>query len=167
MYSGINYCLKCGGKLSIKNDRENKSRPICNDCGWIYYKNPIPASACLVVNSKNEILLIKRKFEPSSGKWALPSGYIEINQTPEQAAIAEMKEETNLDGEIDYFIDYFTGDSPIYQKIISFGYKMNIIGGTLEAGDDASEAKFVSYENLPEICFASHRHFIEISKKNK
>jgi len=44
---------------------------------------------------------------------------------------------------------------------------MNIIGGTLEAGDDASEAKFVSYENLPEICFASHRHFIEIWKKNK
>lgn len=166
-FKDVNYCLRCGSKLNIKLDREEKSRPHCDECGWIYYKNPIPAAACLITNEKGEIVIIKRKFEPHPGKWALPSGYIEVYQNPQEAAIAEMKEETNLEGEVDYFIDFFSGSSPIYENIISFGFKMKIIGGQLQAGDDALEAYFVKPDDLPEICFASHRYFLEKWKEKE
>lgn len=167
LYKGKNYCIKCGTRLKIKKDRENKVRAICPNCGHIVYLNPIPAAACLIINEKNEVLIIKRKFEPKPGEWALPSGYIEIYQTPEEAAITEMKEETGLDGKIEEFLDYFTGYSPIYERVISFGFLMKITGGTLKAGDDAEEAKFISFKDLPNLAFDSHKHYINLYQNRR
>ena len=164
-YKNVNYCLRCGSKMEIFTDRENKLRCKCTNCGWTFYKNPIPAAACVIFNEKNELLVIKRKFEPKAGEWALPSGYIEIDQSPEDAAIVEMKEETGLVGEVEMFIDYKPNPSPLYEMVISFGFLMRVVGGKLQAGDDAAEARFVALDNLPEICFASHRYFIEEAKK--
>lgn len=164
-YKGINYCIRCGNKLTIQNDNEEKLRPHCEKCGWIYYKNPIPASACVIINEKKEVLIIKRKFEPGAGRWALPSGYIEINQNPDKCAIEEMKEETGLDGEIIEFLGFYTDFSPLYEKVISFGFLMKVTGGKLQAGDDAAEAFYVTFDDLPEIAFPSHRYFIEEVKE--
>ncbi len=161
LYTGINHCLRCGHALIIKHDRENKLRPQCPACGWIYYKNPIPAAACVVFNKNNELLLIKRKMEPKAGEWALPSGYIEINQTPAETAVAELAEETGLHGEITKFIDYFVGYSPIYTRILSFGFLLKVVGGSLQAGDDALEAEFFPLDKLKPIAFAAHRHYVQ------
>lgn len=163
-YKDVNFCLKCGTKIELQADHEEKMRPICTNCGWIFYKNPIPASACVILNDKNEIVIIKRKFEPNAGGWALPSGYVEIDQTPAECAIEEMKEETGLDGEVIVQLGYDTEFSPIYEKVISFGFLMKITGGELLAGDDAAEARYVSFDELPEIAFPSHVKFIEIVK---
>jgi 8-oxo-dGTP diphosphatase len=162
-YQNINYCTKCGSKLTIKNDREDKQRPHCDNCGWIYYKNPVPAAACVILNENNQIVIIKRRFEPHAGEWALPSGYIEIDQTPAEAAVAEMYEETSLVGKVDTFLDYFVGSSPIYESIISFGFLMKVEGGSLQAGDDAVEARYVDIDKLPEIAFDSHKHYIQLA----
>ena len=159
-YKDINYCLRCGNSLIIKADREQKDRPQCLSCGWIYYKNPVPAVACVVLNEKNQLLLVKRKFEPKAGWWALPSGYMEIWQTPEEAAKEELHEETGLIGEIEHFIGYYHGSSPIYEIVLSLGFKMKITGGILQAGDDALEAVFYDINNLPSIAFLAHKDFM-------
>ena len=99
LYKNAIYCQNCGGRLELKHDREGKTRAICGACGFILYKNPIPAVAIFTQNDAGEILLIKRLCEPQAGMWALPSGYIEINMTPEENAIAEMQEETGLIGD--------------------------------------------------------------------
>jgi 8-oxo-dGTP diphosphatase len=164
-YQDINYCIRCGAVLTLKKDPENKMRPHCNNCGWTYYKNPIPASACVIINNKSEIVIIKRKFPPNPNEWALPSGYIEINQDPETTAIEEMKEETGLDGTVEESLGYYTDFSPIYEKVISFGFLMKVTGGKLQAGDDAAEARYVKLDNLPDIAFPSHRFFIEKVKE--
>jgi len=164
-YKNITFCVKCGNRLILKTDRENKLRPICENCGWVYYKNPIPAVACVVFNEKKELLIIKRKQEPKSGEWALPSGYMEIYQNPQETAIDEMKEETGLIGEVDKFLDFYFGYSPIYERVISFGFLMRVTGGELRAGDDAAEACFVPLDKLPEIAFLAHKHYIKIAKK--
>ncbi len=160
MYQNINYCIKCGAEMVLKDDRENKERPHCEHCGWIYYKNPIPASACVVINEKNDLLLVKRKFEPKANEWALPSGYIELWQTPDECAVEELREETGLIAEVSSFIDYYTGFSPIYLRVLSFGFLMKVTGGVLKAGDDALEAMFFSQDDLPPICSWSHQHFL-------
>jgi len=92
----------------------------------------------------------------------LPSGYAEIYMNPEQNAIAEMQEETGLIGEVDHRIDWFYGFSPIYYRVISIGFRMKVLGGTLQAGDDAAEAVFWPLESLPDIAFAAHRYFINL-----
>jgi 8-oxo-dGTP diphosphatase len=166
-YNNVNFCLKCGNKIELRTDKEGKMRPECTNCNWIYYKNPIPASTCVILNDNNEIVIIKRKFEPNAGEWALPSGYVEIDQTPAECAIEEMKEETGLLGKVIVQLGYYTDFSPIYEKVISFGFLMKIVGGKLQAGDDAEDAKFVSLDELPEICFASHRYFIEKFKNEE
>jgi len=159
-YKNINNCIRCGHAVLLEKDREKKVRPQCAQCGWIFYKNPVPAVACVVLNEQNEVLLVKRMFEPQAGQWALPSGYIEIWQTPEEAAVDELLEETGLVGEIDSFIGYYYGYSPIYERVLSLGYRMIIKGGELQAGDDAMEAKFFKQEIMPEIAFWSHQDFL-------
>jgi len=165
MYKGVNFCISCGAKLEIKPDRENKVRAICPVCGWTKYLNPIPAAVCLILNDKREICIIKRKFDPRAGSWALPSGYIEINQTPAQAAVDEMREETNLKGEAGDYLGYFVGPSPIYHRVFSFGFVMTNWSGIPKAGDDAVDIDFVSIDSdFGFIPFSSHRHFLESYK---
>ncbi|MDO9577942.1 MAG: NUDIX hydrolase [Candidatus Cloacimonadales bacterium] len=164
-YEGINFCRQCGAKLELQDDHEEKLRPKCQACGFTYYKNPIPASAVVILNENNEVVVIKRKFPPNAGGWALPSGYIEIDQDPESCAVEEMWEETGLEGKVERSLGYFSDYSPIYEKVISFGFLMKIIGGELRAGDDAVEARYVALDDLPEICFPSHIHFLDEVKK--
>ncbi len=159
-YKDLNYCIRCATALQIKADREGKFRPQCPNCGWIYYKNPIPAVAIVMINLKDELLLVKRRFEPQAHMWALPSGYMEIDITPEQNALEELKEETGLIGQIRHFIGWYFGYSPIYERVLSLGFRIDPLGGKLEAGDDAAEAVFFPLDQLPPIAFEAHRDFI-------
>ncbi|HPR17057.1 MAG TPA: NUDIX domain-containing protein [Candidatus Cloacimonadota bacterium] len=159
-YAGINFCAQCGYKLELQQDHEGKLRPKCPKCGFTYYKNPIPASACVIVNEANQVVVIRRRFAPNAGGWALPSGYVEIDQSPEECAIDEMLEETGLQGTVVSFLGYYSDFSPLYEKVISFGFLMKVTGGELRAGDDAAEACYVDWEKLPEICFPSHQNFL-------
>jgi len=159
-YNGVNYCTRCANPLEIKADRENKIRPQCPACGWTYYKNPVPAVAIVMLNSASELLLVKRKFEPQAGAWALPSGYMEVDLSPEENALEELLEETGLLGDIRHCVGWFYGNSPIYEKVLSIGFRIDMRGGSLQAGDDAEDAAFVPLDALPPIAFASHRDFI-------
>ena len=160
------FCIKCGNLLQEKKEEE-KIRKKCPNCGWIYYENPVPASASVVLNDKNEILLIRRGVEPALGKWALPSGYIEIDQTPQECAVDELEEETGLKGTIIKSLGYFMQDSPICKKVISFGFFLKQTAGKLQAGDDALEAKFFPISEIPYLPFSSHREFVKIIIKEK
>lgn len=162
LYQNAKFCQNCGSSLDIKHDREHKLRAICASCGFVLYKNPIPAVAVLALNEVGNILLVKRLFEPRAGMWALPSGYIEIDMSPEDNAIAEMKEETGLDGEVDHYIAWYYGYSPIYLRTLSIGFRMKITGGKLQAGDDAEQAEFFPLDQLPPIAFEAHKHFIKL-----
>lgn len=166
-YKGVNHCLNCGHKLEIVADREGKTRPKCPACGWVFYKNPIPVVCCLIINDKDEVVLIKRKFEPATGKWAFPSGYMEIDQTPETAAIAEMKEETGLDGQVVRLIGYKMSPNPFYEKVVSFGFLMKVVGGELKAGDDAEDARLVSLNQIKELPFISQNYFLQLELERR
>lgn len=159
-YSEVNFCLRCGSALVIDADREGKLRPQCSACGWVYYKNPVPAVAVVLFNAAGELLLIKRRFEPKAGEWALPSGYMEVYLSPEQNALEELLEETGLQGNIRHCIGWHYGSSPIYERILNIGFRVDACGGALQAGDDAEEAAYFALDNLPPIAFASHREFI-------
>lgn len=156
----IKYCSQC--KYPLRRIKINKRRRlICQKCGWINYENPLPAVVA-VVRKNRKILLVKRSIEPHKGRWTLPSGFIEIEETPRVACLRELKEETNLEGRISGLIGVYSQRSKIYKNILVVAYGVEAKRKReLAAGDDAQEVRFFPIKRLPNIPFSSHRQIIE------
>jgi 8-oxo-dGTP diphosphatase len=142
-----------------KSEIDGHKRAFCPECSWIQYENPLPCVAAFVQNDQGEILLVKRGVVPAKGKWALPSGFIEIDETPEEACLRELEEETGLNGRIRGLLGVFNQKSFLYKNVLIIGYEVQATGAICP-GSDSSEAVFFSPENLPEIAFPSHQEIV-------
>jgi 8-oxo-dGTP diphosphatase len=157
------YCPRCGSKLELERI-EQKKRPLCPECRWVYYRNPLPSAAALVRNKKGDVLLVKRGVEPGKGKWALPSGFIEIDETPEKACLRELKEETGLQGKIARLIGVYSQRSALYTNVLIIGYEVDARGKPCP-GSDSQRAEFFPSNRFPPIPFSSHRKIIQDALK--
>jgi len=159
------FCPRCGATL-MKEQVEDRLRFMCTQCSWIHYENPLPCVAALVRNEKGEVLLIKRGVEPAVGKWALPSGFIEIDETPEMACVRELEEETGLLGRITGLLGVFSQESRAYNRVLIIGYAVEA-EGELIPGSDSRDVRFFPADALPPIAFSSHREIVQTSLKNR
>jgi len=156
------YCPRCSHSL-IAIRKEGRKRLACPECGWINYENPLP-SVAVVIRKGDKILLVKRGVEPGKGRWALPSGFIEIEETPQKACLRELKEETGLKGKIKRLIGVYSQRTKIYKNVLIISYEV-IPEGKPKPGSDTKEVKFFSLKNLPPIPFSSHRKTIRDIKE--
>jgi ADP-ribose pyrophosphatase YjhB (NUDIX family) len=154
------YCIICGNILD-KKIIEGKIRKYCTFCGYVHYINPIPIVAVVVKNNKGEILVVKRGIEPEKGKWVLPGGFVDEDESPEQAAIRELKEETNLHAEKVKFIKLVSTKSPLYGPVLMLGYEAINFTGKIKPGDDAIDVMFKKIKNINFIAFKSHRKILK------
>jgi 8-oxo-dGTP diphosphatase len=132
-------------------------RPRCPACGWVYYaKNALGAALLIVEDGK--VLLVQRAHEPYLGQWMLPAGFVEYGEFAEESAVREAEEETGLDVALDGLWGFYFGtDDPRNVAHLAV-YAARRVGGTLRAGDDASDARFFPRDALPEqIAFQAHR----------
>jgi ADP-ribose pyrophosphatase YjhB (NUDIX family) len=150
----------CGGKLE-RIAHGNRMRLYCLRCDKIQYENPLPATAVVVFDGGNRLLLVKRGMEPGKGEWSLPGGFVELDETPGEGAVRELAEETGVQGEVEQLIDCVYEDSPFYGPLIIIGYQLSSQGGALRPGDDAAEVKYFHLDDLPPIAFASHQAIID------
>jgi ADP-ribose pyrophosphatase YjhB (NUDIX family) len=153
---GFSFCPWCGSKLTEK-EIDHRVRLQCAACGYINYNNPLPACA-VILEMEDKLLLCQRKYPPQPDGWTLPSGFMESDETPQECARREAKEETNLETEIgEVFGVYAAGDDP-RAKVVLVVFLGKIIGGELQAGDDAKRVKYFAPQELPEnIAFRAHR----------
>ena len=154
------FCYYCGEKLIEKSFQERMHR-YCQTCDRIHYENPLPAVATLVVNKADQLLLVKRSVEPAKGEWCLPGGFIEADESIEEAALRELEEETGIKGTVVSLVDFFSQRSRHHGALIIFGYRVKIVSGALRAGDDAQEVDFFDFDNLPPIAFLSHQALLK------
>lgn len=92
----------------------------------------------ILFDARGRLLVIRRGHDPGRGLWSLPGGRVETGETDEQALIREMHEETGLDVRIGALVGTVErGRYAIYD------YACSLLGGTLRAGDDADEARWV------------------------
>ena len=119
-------------------------------------KTPIIASSAIVKRG-GEILLIKRKYPPGIGKWALPGGHVEYGETVEQAALREVKEETKIDMKIERLLNVYSlilrdenGEIKRHYAIMCFEstYKNSPLQPNCEV-EDAGWFKPETLTNLP------------------
>ncbi len=155
-----NYCPICSEVLE-PGEFEGRARLHCAACGWINYCNPLPVASCLVMNSERELLLIKRGIEPCKGQWALPGGFIELEESPREAAERELFEETGVKGKAKSLIGVYNQKSEMYGYVLMIGVEFEIENGDITIGDDAEDAKFFPVDNLPEIPFIGNKKLIE------
>ncbi len=154
------YCPICKSNL-LRKKQGDIYRISCPRCGWIYYNNPLPSVAAFVKNSRNELLLVKRGVAPGKAKWALPSGFIEQNEPPEEAVIRELKEETGIRGTVRKLIGVYTEPTRVYGNVLLIGYEIDFCGGRPKPGSDTRETKFFPVKKLPAIPFSSHMSIIK------
>ncbi len=107
-------------------------------------------------NNKNHILLIERKNEPFKDCWALPGGFIDIDEEIEAAAYRELKEETSIENiQLSQYKTFGkVGRDPRGRtiSILFYGY-LKDLNQKIQAGDDAKKAKWFPMDNLPALAF--------------
>lgn len=150
------FCPRCATPLRPRDDHGQR-RPTCDQCGFIYYRNPAPAAGVLLARDA-EVLLVRRKFDPRAGAWCLPAGFMEYGETPEHCARRELGEETGIIARLTGLFGVYAGfDDPRVRAVLIL-YTAEQTGGRLRPGDDAIAARFHPLARLPkEIAFASHR----------
>lgn len=153
------FCPKCGGPL-LEKFAEGRDRQVCSSCGFIFYHNPIPAVAIILMGEQG-ILLVRRKFEPCQGDWSLPAGFVEWGEGPEETALREAKEETNLEIKLSQLYGVYRARGERNYEILLVVYRAEILSGELQAGDDAMEARYYKLTELPKnIAFPVHREIL-------
>ena len=112
-----------------------------------------PFACDMILIEDRKILLVKRGREPEKGKWVLPGGRIDEDETAEKCLLREMKEETGLVVEPTKLVGIYSDPKRDPRKIIAAAYIVEKVSGRLKAGDDAADAKWFSLRNMPELGF--------------
>ncbi len=152
----MNYCPCCGHALSDEFIA-GRVRRKCPGCGFVFFREPKVAAGVLA-EQDGQVLLVKRVYNPRLGDWALPAGFVELDEGPVQAALRELTEETGLIGRVTGIVGTYHIPSDPRGPIVIILYHAQIVGGALKAGDDAEEVRFFAPEELPaNLAFASTR----------
>lgn len=137
--------------------------------GQDMYLNPKPACAAIIEGENKQILLVQRKKDPGKNQWDLPGGFVEINETLEQAIERELKEEIGAQiKSVRYFGSAFSTYhyGGITYPIIDtcFTVKLNNDLSKFDIDDDVADWKWVSYHSVDfdEIHGDSIKKFIKI-----
>lgn len=123
------------------------------------YPRPMLTADCVVVNSRDEVLLIRRGNEPFKGCWALPGGFMEMDETIEHCAVRELKEETGLhvsEQDIKLIGVYSAPNRDPRGRTVTAAYLVKNVECRMKdahAGDDAAELRWWSLFALPTLAF--------------
>ena len=104
----------------------------------------ISCVGAIVVDGQGRLLMIKRGHEPGAGLWSIPGGRIEPGESDAEAVIREMIEETGLTVEVGRLIGRVQRPGLNGTVIDIRDYAATVTGGTLRAGDDAADARWVA-----------------------
>ena len=149
------FCPRCGTALEIKL-AFGQERPACAACGFIYFRDPKVAAAALVSDG-GKVLLVRRGVPPRQGSWALPAGFVDPGELPDQAAAREAWEETGLRITIDRLLQIRPMSNPEKPGFLMI-YRGHLAGGgALQAGDDVTDVQWVGPDAIPwhELAFES------------
>lgn len=141
----------------------DKARRVCPACNYIYFTDPKVGVGVMVLKG-NSILLVKRSMQPNRGKWSLPAGYLDYGEDPQVTAEREVQEETGLRVSVTDLVGvYYNAESIEHGGASIFIlYQARILGGQLQAGDDADEAGLFGPDELPDLAFDSTHDAIRL-----
>ncbi len=143
----MNYCSHCGStRLALKvPPGDNLPRLVCEDCHSIYYQNPKIIAGC-IPEWEDKILLCKRAIEPRYGLWTLPAGFMENQETLEQAAIRETWEEAQA--KIAQLSLYTVFSLPHISQVYMM-FRARLCELTFAPGSESLEVQLFTQDEIP------------------
>ncbi len=162
------FCARCGHTLEIRAVEDHRLRPVCPACGNIVYLNPPVAAGVIATRPDGKLVLVLRGENPGKGLWGLPSGFMEIDETIQAAALRECLEETGLTVTLDDLLGVWSYHHAEKQSAgVLVLYTARVIGGEPRGGSDSIEARFFAPNEIPDaqLAFETHRDAIAKWKK--
>lgn len=143
------YCPVCGSPNFVTNNEKSKR---CANCGFVYFFNPSGATVAVIVNERDELLVVRRAKEPAKGTLDLPGGFLDCAETAEEGVAREVFEETGLEVEQ---CDYLFSIPNIYPYSGLYVHTMDLfflcrVKGTQEAKamDDAESLAWIPWGQI-------------------
>ena len=138
------FCSQCATPMAMAM-LGGKERRQCPACGFVLWRNPAPVGMALIEH-EGRLVLIRRSEAPLADYWAPPAGYVECGESVPEAVCREAHEECGLEIKLDGLIGVY---SQADVDVLIVAYHARSIGGTLRAGDDASDARLFTAMELP------------------
>jgi mutator protein MutT len=153
----LKFCPQCG---SARFPATGSRSFLCEDCHFNFFANSSAAVAVLLFNTKGELLLTRRAFEPYKGMLDLPGGFIDPMESGEQAVVREIREELGIAvHSLQYFGTYpneyvFSGFSVFTLDLAYLAKTDNL--NEMKPMDDVASFEFhkpenVDFDELPSI----------------
>lgn len=121
------------------------------------YPHPAVTTDCVIFGFDGErlqVLLIERGIEPYKGKWAFPGGFLKMDETAEEGARRELKEETGLDGAyMEQFHTFSAPERDPRERVITIAYYALVKIQEVKGGDDAASARWFPLDDIPSLAF--------------
>jgi len=157
----IQHCKSCGSAVTYRlpDDGDTRERAVCNVCHTIHYENPLNVVGTVPVWG-DKVLLCKRNIEPRFGKWTLPAGFMELNETVAQGAARETVEEAGAQFEMQAL---FTMMNVTRVGQVHFFYRAQLTSDKFDPGYETQEARLFAEHEIPwdEIAFRTVRETLQ------
>lgn len=125
------------------------------------YPRPAVTADCVIFGFDGvgiKVLLIQRGIEPFKGKWALPGGFMNMNETVEECAKRELEEETGLkNAVVEQFYTFSDVNRDPRERVITVAHYALVRLSEVKGGDDAASARWFSMNEIPSLAFDHDR----------
>ena len=158
----IKHCKNCGAAVAyrIPDDGDTKPRAVCPACHTVHYENPLNVVGT-VPYLGDRVLLCKRNIEPRKGKWTLPAGFMELDETLAEGAARETVEEAGAQFEID---GLFSIVNVARVGQVHVFYRARLLSDRFDPGFETMEARLFTEADIPwgEIAFRTVKETLQL-----
>jgi ADP-ribose pyrophosphatase YjhB (NUDIX family) len=143
----IKHCKNCGTVVvyRVPDDGDTKNRAVCPACNTVHYENPLNVVGTVPVLG-DKVLLCKRNIEPRKGKWTLPAGFMELDETASEGAARETTEEAGAQFEMQSLFSVIS--VPKVGQVHLF-YRAKLTSDQFDPGYETQEAKLFTEAEIP------------------
>ena len=142
----MKYCPACAGEIELSTpEGDHLPRHTCTLCGTIHYQNPKIVAGCLPFY-EDKVLLCKRAIEPRKGYWTLPAGFMENNESTEEGALRETREEANAEVTL---LHLYTLTSIVHVNQVQFLYLAEMQNQNYSSTLESEEVRLFSEDEIP------------------
>ncbi len=157
----IKHCKNCGTAVVYRqpDDGDTKNRAVCPACNTVHYENPLNVVGTVPI-WEEKVLLCKRNIEPRKGKWTLPAGFMELEETTVEGAARETIEEAGAQFEMQSLFSVLS--VPRVGQVHLF-YRAKLTSDRFNPGFETMEAKLFAEADIPwdEIAFRTVKVTLE------